>query len=137
VDPIRLTLLAMGSAIAFGLALVTATVIGVDLLRAGAPSQTAPGGALLYLLFFGTLAGLCAAGAVAWRLLSPILSTYRRGGLSLVSAFATVVAMLLCIPVHQIAGRQGLVALGLMALLASFLLGRGARRTAHSGPGLA
>ncbi len=127
----------MGSAIAFGLALVSATVIGVDLLRAGAPSQPAPGGAPLYLLFFGTLAGLCAAGAVAWRLLSPVLSTYRRGGLSLASAFATVVVMLLCIPVHQIAGRAGLVGLGITALLVSFLLGRRARRSALSGSGVA
>jgi hypothetical protein len=137
VDPIRLTLLAMGSAIAFGLAWVSATVLGVDLLRAGVPSQPAPGGAPLYLLFFGTLAGLCAAGAVAWRLLSPILSTYRRGGLSLASAFATVVVMLLCIPVHQIAGQPGLIGLGIAALLVSFLLGRGARRSALSGPGVA
>jgi hypothetical protein len=137
VDPIRLTLLAMGSAIAFGLALVSATVIGVDLLRAGAPSQPASGGAPLYLLFFGTLAGLCAAGAVAWRLLAPILSTYRRGGLSLASAFATVVVMLLCIPVHQIAGRAGLIGLGITALLVAFLLGRRARRTALAGSGVA
>jgi hypothetical protein len=137
VDPIRLTLLAMGSAIAFGLALVSATVIGVDLLRAGAPSQPASGGAPLYLLFFGTLAGLCTAGAVAWRLLSPILSTYRRGGLSLASAFATVVVMLLCIPVHQIAGRAGLIGLGITALLVAFFLGRRARRTALAGSGVA
>ena len=129
-DPIRLTLLAMGSAIAFGLALVSATVIGVDLLRGGQP---APGGPPLYLLFFGTLAGLCAAGALAWRLLSPILSTYRRGGLSLATAFSTVVVMLLCMPILQIAGRPGLVGLGLSALLVSYLLGRGARRTALPG----
>jgi hypothetical protein len=137
VDPIRLALLAMGSAIAFGLALVSATVIGVDLLRAGAPPQPASGGAPLYLLFFGTLAGLCAAGAVAWRLLSPILSTYRRGGLSLASAFATVVVMLLCIPVHQIAGRAGLIGLGITALLVASLLGRRARRTALVASGVA
>jgi hypothetical protein len=124
--PIRLALLAMGSAVATGLAAVSATVLGVDLLRSDSP--TAPQlGAPLYLLFFGTLAGLLCAGIVAWRLLSPVISTYRRGGLSIVSAFATVVAMLLCIPAHQLAGRPGLIALGGVALLASLLLARGAR----------
>ena len=48
-----------------------------------------------YLLVAGTLGGLVLAGIVAWRLLAPIDSTYRRGGLSLVSAFATVPAMLI------------------------------------------
>ena len=64
------------------------------------------------------------AGVVAWRVLDPILSIYRRGGLSVVSGLATVLAMLLCIPVHQLAGRAGLGALGVGALLLSLLLAR-------------
>jgi hypothetical protein len=120
----------MGSAVAVGLAAVSATVLGVDLLRADVPAGTPALGAPLYLLFFGTLASLVVAGIVAWRLLSPILSTYRRGGLSLVSGLGTVVAMLLCIPAHQVAGRPGLMVLGGAALLASLLLARGARRAA-------
>ncbi len=129
-DPIRLAALAMGSAVAFGLAVVSATVLGVDLLKPAAPSGTPDLGAPLYLLFFGTLAALLLAGVVAWQLLSPILSTYRRGGLSVVSGLATVLAMLLCIPVHQLGGRAGLMALGASALLVSFGLARGARRAA-------
>lgn len=120
--PIRLVALAMGSAVAFGLAIVSATVLGVDLLRADAAAPQL--GAPLYLLFFGTMAGLVLAGIVAWRLLDPILSIYRRGGLSVVSGLATVVAMLICIPVHQLAGRGGLAGLGVVALLASLLLAR-------------
>jgi hypothetical protein len=84
----------------------------------------------LFLLFFGTMAGLVFAGVVTWRLLSPVLSIYRRGGLSVVSGLATVLPMLLCIPVHQLAGRSGLAALGGLALLVSLLLARGARRAA-------
>jgi hypothetical protein len=127
VSPIRLALLAMGSAVAFGLAAVSLTVLGVDLLRAKAP--TGPQlGAPLYLLFFGTLGSLLCAGVVAWRLLAPVVSLYRRGGLSIVSAFGTVVVMLLCIPTHQLAGRAGLIGLAAAALLASLLLARGARR---------
>ncbi len=120
----------MGSAVMFGLAVVSATVLGVDLLRAAAPSDGPQLGAPLYLLFFGTLAGLLLAGVVAWRLLSPILSTYRRGGLSVVSGLATTLAMLLCIPVHQLAGRGGLVGLGAVALLVSFVLARSAHHAA-------
>ena len=126
--PIRHAALAMGSAVAFGLATVSATVLGVDVLRSHGPTDAPQLGAPLYLLFFGTLASLLCAGVVAWHLLSPILSTYRRGGLSIVSAFGTVVVMLLCIPVHQLAGRAGLIGLGLVALLVSLLLARGARR---------
>jgi hypothetical protein len=129
-DPIRLAVLAMGSAVAFGLAVVSATVLGVDLLRAPGPSDAPQLGAPLYLLFFGTLAGLLLAGVVAWRLLSPIVSTYRRGGLSVVSALATVLAMLLCIPAHQLGGRGGLIVLGAVALLVSLGLAHGARRAA-------
>ena len=39
VDPIRLAALAMGSAVAFGLASVSATVLGVDLLRSARPRR--------------------------------------------------------------------------------------------------
>jgi hypothetical protein len=44
-----------------------------------------------------------------------------------VSGLATVLAMLICIPVHQVAGRAGLVGLGVLAALASLLLARRAR----------
>ena len=125
--PIRLVGLAMGSGMAVGLAAVSATVFLVDLLRSGAPAGTPQLGAPLYILFFGTLASLVLAGIVAWRLLDPILSVYRRGGLSVVSALATVLPMLLCIPVHQLAGRTGLAALGGLAVLGSLLLARLAR----------
>jgi hypothetical protein len=128
VGPIRLVVLAMGSAVAFGLAIVSATVLGVNLLRTDATSPAPQLGAPLYLVFFGTMAGLVLAGVVAWRLLDPILSIYRRGGLSIVSSVATVPAMLICIPVNQLAGSPGLGALGVGALLLSLLLARLVRR---------
>jgi hypothetical protein len=124
VSPIRLVVLAMGSAVAFGVAIVSATVLGVDVLRSESPATAPEFGAPLYLLFFGTMAGVVVAGLVAWRLLDPILSIDRRGGLSVVSGLATVLAMLLCIPAHQLAGRAGLGALGVGALLLSLLLAR-------------
>ena len=127
-DPIRLALLAMGAGMASGLAVVSATVLGVDLLRPATPSATIDLGAAFYLLFFGTAGGLVLAGVVAWRLLDPILSIYRRGGLSVVTGLATVLPMLLCMPVNQAAGRPGLAALGAVSLGLSLLLAGRARR---------
>src|SRR5437868_1099359 len=112
----------MGSGMAFGLAGVSLTVLGVDYLRPATPPSNPASGPAFYLLLFGTLFGLVLAGAVAWRLLAPVLSTYRRGGLSLITAMATVLPMLLCMPAHQLGGRAGLVGLAMLALLIALVL---------------
>jgi hypothetical protein len=129
VDPLGLAAGAVGSAVALGLAVVTATTLAVDALRPSA-SRAPDLGALFQLLLWGTLAGVAIAGVVAWRLLAPLPSAYRRGGLSLVSAFATVIAMLVCIPVNQTLGRPGLAGLIALSLAISALLARRARTAA-------
>ena len=126
-DPVRLVVLGMGSGMAFGVGVVTLTVLGVDLVRPPVPPADVATGPSFYLLVLGTIAGLMLAGFVAWWLLAP-LPTYRRGGLSLVAAFATVLPMLICMPVNQLAGRTGLGALAAAALGLSMLLGTQARR---------
>jgi hypothetical protein len=113
------------SAVSVGLAVITMTVLAVDSLKSIQPAGT---NSALYLLFGGTLAGILAAAGTAWWLLGPIESTYRRGGLAMVSGFATVLLMLICIPVHQFFGRTGLVALMAACALAASLLARRARR---------
>lgn len=101
--------------------LITGTVLLVDALRA----RGDPGTDLrFYFLLGGTLAGILLAGFAAWGLLGPIHSLYRRGGLAMVCAFATVLVMLICIPVNQWFGRNGLVALLACFALAAPLLGR-------------
>jgi len=120
----------MGAAVAVGLALISLALIGVDRLRAAGPGVGPAEGPAIYALLLGTLSGLLVAGVVAWRLLAPVLSLYRRGGLSIVSAFATVLAMLVCIPAHQLAGWPGLAVLAAAALLIAFLLARWSRRLA-------
>ena len=110
--------------VSLGLVVITATVLGVDALRSGQPPALNPA---FYLLFGGTLGGILAAAGMAWWLLGPIESTYRRGGLAMVSGFATVLLMLICIPVHQLLGRSGLF--GLLAVRGgAALLARRARR---------
>jgi len=113
---------------AFGLAAVSLTVLGVDYLRPATPSSNVAAGPAFYLLMFGTVFGLVVAGLVAWRLLAPVPSTYRRGGLSLVTAMATILPMLLCMAANQLGGRAGLVGLALAALLLAVLLAGRARR---------
>jgi Na+/H+ antiporter NhaC len=113
------------AAVSIGLGVITATVLGVDALRSG---QSAGVNSVLYLLFGGTLGGILAATGTAWWLLGPVESTYRRGGLAMVSGFATVLLMLICIPVHQFLGRTGLFALLGISMMTAALLARRVRR---------
>ena len=109
-----------------GLLVITATVLGVDWLRSG--EDTGNLDRSFYLLVGGTLTGILAAAYAAWRLLAPVESAYRRGALSIVCSFATVLLMLICIPVHQLLGRTGLLLLlGLSALTAVILVHRARR----------
>jgi hypothetical protein len=117
---LRFVGVAAASAVSAGLLVITATVLVVDLLRDGGrnPDLDLP----FYILVGGTLIGLLLAAYVAWLLLAPVGSTYRRGGLSIVCAFATTLLMLICIPVNQVFGRTGLLlVLGLSAVAATVL----------------
>jgi hypothetical protein len=51
---------------------------------------------------------MAGAAATAWIALAPLESWFRRGGLALVSAFGTVLAMLVLVPVDQAFGPAGL-----------------------------
>ena len=130
-DPVSLAAVALGAGLSAGLALVGATVAAIAALRPP-PGTTDPAvGAPLYLLLFGTLGGLVLAGIVAWRLLAPLESTYRRGGLAIVSAFATVVVMQIYRPLDAAFGIPALlVAAGVAAALAGVLWHRARRMAA-------
>jgi hypothetical protein len=112
-------------AIALGLAVISATVLGVDVLRASNNTNPNP---LFYLIVGGTFAGVFVAASAAWWLLGPIQSTYRRGALAMVCGFATILFMLVCIPIHQLLGRPGLLAVLGLSAIASAVLSLRARR---------
>jgi hypothetical protein len=116
----------VGAGALLGLCLIGATVLGVDAIRAAQGGDNV--NATFYLLAGGTFAGILAAGGLTWHLLAPVGSPYRRGALSVVCSFGTVLLMLVCIPVHQLWGQSGL--LGLVALSAALaaLLAHRARR---------
>jgi hypothetical protein len=106
--------------------MISAVVAAVDALR-GNPGAAHPD-ASFYLLVLGTMSGVGAAAFVAWRLLTPLGSVYHRGALTIVCSFATILLMLICIPVHQLLGRAGLLSLaGLAAVLAALLSYRARR----------
>jgi hypothetical protein len=126
--PLAFVVSGVGAGALAGLAIISGIVLGVDSLRSG--SQAPQLDASFYLLVIGTLAGIVAAAFLAWRLLAPVGSAYRRGALSIVCSFATVLLMLVCIPVHQLLGRIGLVCLIVISSLAAALLGHRAKRLA-------
>ena len=129
-DPVSLAATALGAGLSAGLAVVGATVAALDAMRPAPGAGDAAVGAPLYLLAAGTLGGLVLAGVVTWRLLAPLDSTYRRGGLALVSAFATVPAMLVYPPLDAVLGTPALLAAAALAAVAFLLLSRRARRMA-------
>jgi hypothetical protein len=130
VDPVSLAAAALGAGLSAGLALVGATVAAVDAVRPPPGTADPALGAPLYLLAAGTLGGLVLAGVVAWRLLAPLASTYRRGGLALVSAFATIVVMQIYRPLDAAYGPPALLAGAALACALAWILTRRARRIA-------
>ena len=129
-DPVSLVAAALGAGLSAGLALVGATVVATALLRPPAGTTEPALGAPLYILLLGTLGGLLLAGVVAWRLLRPLQSTYRRGGLAMVSAFATVVLMQIYRPLDAAFGVPALVGGAVLTAGLAWLLARRARRMA-------
>ena len=125
-DRVGLAFLAMGVSVSIGIGLVTVVLWVVSTLLADMPASDTPviDGAPFYVLVGGTLLGVGVAGLITWMLLAPVRSTYRRGGLSVVSAFATAAGMLVAMPINQLAGRTGLLVLVVFSGLVALLLSR-------------
>jgi hypothetical protein len=125
-DLIGLAFRSVGFAIAAGSALIALTLWGVQRLLAGAPASAVPvvNGPAPLLLLLGTVAALCLSGGLAWRRLAPIESFYRRGGLSILSAFGTFLVAVLAAPLHHFTGTTGLLSLALVAGATAAVLGR-------------
>jgi hypothetical protein len=132
----RLVLVALrgiAAAVLLGTGMVMFVLWGVGALVAaaprggpitGGPMTGAPvtGGPPLLLLLGGTLLALLASAATAWACLAPLDSYYRRGGLAMVSAFATFVTSVLAAPLHYFLGPRALLCVGAGALAGAVLL---------------
>jgi len=116
----------LGLAILLGVAIIGASLWVVVTLQAGKPPSDVPdtSGPAFTVLVGGTFLGAAAAAGVTWSLLQPIGSAYRRGSFAMVSAFATLVAMLLAIPAHRLLGPTGLVGLVVLCGVGCAFFGR-------------
>lgn len=76
-------------------------------------------------MIYGSLLGAAFAAVVTWTMMFPVPSSYRRGGLSLVAAFAgTVIAGMLTYAGRAIGGARALVGITVIFLLLTIWLGR-------------
>lgn len=125
-DYIPLAWASLGFGILLGTALVAAVLLGVRALVSQAPPTDTPDPSqpAAVLLIFGTLGACAMAGVASWIAMAPV-PTYRRGGLSMVTAFATIVMALLLAPVNELGGSTGL---GLVVVVAGVLAWRLGRR---------
>ena len=108
----------------------TLTVGGPD--AAVAAEQIDPGAAHVNLLLYGLSACLAVTGAVAWRLLRPVGSTFRRGGLTMVGVLGGVsLGMLATFLARELGGATALLATGVVGIVLAVLLARAALRAAR------
>lgn len=82
------------------------------------------GGPIFALVLGGTIGGFLLTIGLAWSLMRPLHSPYRRGGLAIVAGFATVVVMMLTVVIDQLAGRWGLLGFAAACTLGCLLLAR-------------
>jgi hypothetical protein len=135
-DQIGLAVRAVGAAFLTAIAWLGFLTWGTLLLggpeRAAAAEQIDPGAAHVNLLLYGLSACLVLTGAVGWRLLRPVGSTFRRGGLAMVGVLGGLsLGMLATFMARELAGPTGLLATGVVGTLLAVVLARGALAAAR------
>lgn len=91
-------------------------------------AQVDTGAAYVNLFLYGLLGGLMFTGATAWFLMSPIDSSFRRGGLSIVAAlFGFLVSMGVTFLTNELLGGTALLGVAVISLVVAVALGRRAR----------
>lgn len=109
-----------------GTGLIALAMWGRRMLETQGPVTEDPitGGPIFALVVGGTLGGFLLTIGLAWSLMRPLRSPYRRGGLAIIAGFATIVLMLLSIVADQLAGRWGLLGLAALCVTGCLLLSR-------------
>jgi hypothetical protein len=97
-----------------------------------AAEQIDPGAPHVNLLLYGLSACLVVTGAVGWRLLRPVGSTFRRGGLTMVGVLGGVcLGMLATFVARELGGGAALLGTGVIGAVLAMLLARAALRAAQ------
>lgn len=114
-----LALRAIAGGTVAGLGMVAAVLWLFRTLQAtgAAPQTPGPGDPIANLVLFGWLGGAGLSALIAWTLMAPITSAYRRGGLAMVAGFGTLALSLVTAPVDSLLGRSGLLGLALLTLV--------------------
>lgn len=86
------------------------------------------------VLLVGALATLVVPALTTWVLLSPVDSSYRRGGLSMVSGFGAIMVSLVSVPLNEFGGQRGLAGLLGVSLLLALLVSRKVVRERRMAP---
>lgn len=131
------------AAIVAGFALATALLSGVTAITVhlalasgiSTPEALSPDAAQVNTMIYGIMGTLVSTGVLAWWLMTPIRSTYRRFGLTMVSVLGgLVVGAVLTALVREMLGIAFLPALGAVGLLGVLVAARRARRLATASP---
>jgi hypothetical protein len=117
---------AMGFGISLGVGVTSALLWVMRTVQQSVPPppDARPSATIVNLLLLAWLGGAAVATAAAFSLMRPLTSLYRRGGLSMVAGFATLVVSLVTQPVDQIFGPSGLLGLSALTTLLCLLLAR-------------
>ncbi|MFL5519710.1 MAG: hypothetical protein ACJ8B6_02155 [Gemmatimonadales bacterium] len=109
---------------ALGAGLVALVLAGVRDILKDAPASDQPmlAGPALPLLLWGTFGAICLACLVTWLRSDPRQTPFRRAALAMAAGLGTVLAAMLAAPLHELAGRIGLLVLTALALPAALWL---------------
>jgi len=122
---VGLALRAVTAGVCAGIGATALALYVVRGLQAQAPPPTTPvtTGLIPNLILTGWLGGACIAAGLAWSVMAPIASSYRRGGFAMVAAFAALALALITMPADAMFGRTGLLTIGIGGLAGGAALG--------------
>lgn len=135
-DEDRVGLAANAMAAAMAVAVAAIALVAFATRRAAATSgitsrENIVDSTAVNIVIYGTVAAVFLAGGVAWTLMKPVDSNYRRGGLSMVSAFGGfLLSVILTMLVRGLLGDTALPGLALLATLIAVFFTRRARAAA-------
>lgn len=129
-DHVGVAFRAMGFGGCFGLGVTSALLWLVRTLQLSAPqpADARPSEAIVNLLLLAWLGGAALAAAASFSLMRPLTSLYRRGGLAMVTGFATLAVAFVTQPVDALFGPGGLLGLSVVTTILCLLLARAIAR---------
>lgn len=132
-DQVGLAVRAMGAAMAASVVwYCILTFLTAGLRPANGPAQVDPSAGYVNLFLYGILGGILFAGLVAFLLMAPVASYFRRGGLAIVATLAGfLLSMGVTFLTNELLGGTALLGIAGLAAVGALLLARSARAAAR------